>query len=214
MAKVTAPALSFGARGQIGKTMVYDVWKGRPYVRSYVIPGNPQSTEQTITRTSFSFLQAVYKLAPTLAVAPWTAYVKGKVLTERNAFTKFNLPILRPQADLADFVFSPGALGGPAPASVVTTPGNDQLSIAIAAPAVIPDGWTIQAGVAACIKDQDSHTPTEYEITADEDLTSTYTIVLTGLDAVLYQVGGWLRWTRPDGLTAYSPSIASSGTPT
>ena len=49
MAKVTAPLLSFGGLGTIGKVAVYSKWKGRPYVRQYVIPGNPKTAGQTLT---------------------------------------------------------------------------------------------------------------------------------------------------------------------
>jgi len=213
MPKTTAPLLSFDARGQIAKTQVYSSWKGRPYVRRYTVPSNPQSAEQTITRNAFSFLQAVYKLAPPLFTAPWEAYIKGKVLTSRNAFTKFNLPVLRGEADLANFVFSPGALGGLPPATLVITPGSGQLSCAITVPATVPTGWTVAAAIAACIEDQDPDTGVLTTITAGEDTTSTYTVVLTGLNATLYNVGAWLRWTRSDGQIAYSPAIWDTATP-
>jgi len=214
MPKVTAPLLSFDARGQIGKTQVYSSWKGRPYARRYTIPANPQSAEQTLTRNCFSFLQATYKLAPPLFTAAWESYIKGKVLTSRNAFTKFNLPVLRGEADLANFQFSPGSMGGLPPTSVVATPAADSLSVAITVPSVVPTGWTIQAAVAASIADQDPDTGVLTTIVAGEDLTAAYVIVLAGLDEVLHQVGAWLRWVRSDGIIAYSPAIVTTGTPT
>jgi len=214
MGKTTAPLLSFGASGQIAKTVVYSKWKGRGYARRHVVPANPQTTEQTLTRNNFSFLSSVWKVAPALFTAPWTLYARGKVLTDRNALVKFNLPVLRGEVDLANFVFSPGALGGLPPIAAVATPGVGQLSVAVTPPAVIPTDWTIAAAVVAVIADQDPQTGILYEITAGEDLTDPYAVVLTGLDAVLYQVGAWLRWTRPDGSIAYSPSIVTTGTPT
>lgn len=214
MAKLTAPLLSFGARGKVADTLVFANWKGREYARSYSIPANPQSAGQTLTRNTFSFLQAVYKLMPPDAVAPWDAYAVGKVLTGRNAFTKFNNGPLREQTDLANLVLSPGALGGLPPASVVATPGDDQLSIAVTAPAGTPTGWTISEAVAAVILDQDPQTDADYQVFAGSDATDPYTIVITGLTAALYRVYGWLVWTRPDGKLAYSPSVATTGTPT
>jgi len=212
MAKTTAPALSFGASGQIAKTLVYGSWKGRAYARRHVVPSNPQSAEQTITRNAFSFLQSVYKFAPTLMTDPWDAYARGQVMTARNAFTKFNLPDLRGEADLTNIVLSGGAYGGPPPASVVVTPGNDQLSMAIAAPAVLPQGWTIYSAIAAVIPDQDPDSGTLFTVTAGEDLTSAYVVLLTGLlNAQLYQVRCWLKWNRPDGTFAYSPDIGTTG---
>ena len=50
MAKLKAPLLSFGARGQIAKSAVYFPWKGVDAVREYVIPANPRSTAQVTQR--------------------------------------------------------------------------------------------------------------------------------------------------------------------
>jgi len=214
MPKTTAPLLSFDARGQIGKAQVYSSWKGRNYARRYTVPSNPQTSEQTITRNCFSFLQSVYKVAPPLFTAAWQAYVKGKVLTERNAFTKFNLPVLRGEADLTNFIFSPGALGGLPPASVTPTPGAGTLSLAITAPSVLPTDWTIQAAVGAAIRDQDPDTGVLFNIEAGEDLTAAYVVAFAGLAAADWAWGAWLRWVRPDGLIAYSPALTGISTVT
>jgi len=214
MAKTTAPLLSFGGSGQIGKTMVYGSWKGRSYVRRHVTPANPQSAEQTITRNAFSFLQSVYKYAPALVTDVWTAYATGLVMTARNGFTKFNLPVLRGEPDLANMVLSGGANGGPPPTNAVVTPGNNQLSVAVTAPTTVPTGWTLTSAVVAAIEDQDPDSGTLFTITAGEDTTDPYTVVLTGLNEQLYQVRAWLKWARPDGSVAYSPDFATTGTPT
>jgi len=215
MAKPTAPLLSFGASGQIGDAMVFSKWRGQPYVRQKVTPSNPQTAEQSLTRNAFSFLQAVYKVAPALVTDPWAAYATGKKLTDRNAFTKFNLPILRDAGTLDDFIGSPGALGGLPPTAAVSTPGNDQLSIAVTAPSVVPQGWTVYSAIAMAIREQDPDSGILYTITAGEDLTSAYVIVLTGLaDSVEYQYRAWLKWNRPDGSFAYSPSIGGQSTTT
>jgi len=207
MAKTTAPLLSFDARGQVGQTQVYSSWRGRKYVRRQVIPANPQTASQTLTRSAFSWLQGVYKNAPPLFTAPWEAYIVGKPLTARNALTKFNLPGLRSEVDLINFVFSPGALGGPAPASFAAVGGNDLITVDIVPPN-LPTGWTITKAIAACIPDQDPQSGTELVIIAGSDASDPYQVVLSGLQSVvLYQVGAWLEWLRPDGKTAYSPSL-------
>jgi len=215
VSKPTAPLLSMRAKGQIGKSIVFSKWRGRAYAREYVEPSNPQTVEQTHTRDCFTWLQRVYKTAPALFVEPWTRYASGKVLTDRNAFTKFNLGVLRDMADLDNFVFSPGAFGGLPPAAAVCTPGDDQLTIAVTAPTVIPTGWTIAAAVAACIRQQDPETGLLYTIVAVEDLTAAYSCVLTGLaSAAEYRWGAWLRWTRPDGKTAFSTALTDDDTTT
>jgi len=212
--KTTAPLLSFGASGQIAKTMVYASWKGRQYARRHVVPANPNSVDQQSTRNVFSFLQATYKLAPSLVTDVWKAYAKGIVMTDRNAFTKINLGDLRSGTDLSTMDMSPGALGGLPPTTQVVTPGSGSLSVAITAPTVLPQGWTIASAISAIIRGQDPHTGVLYNITALEDTTSPYTNAFTGLGAHQFEVFSWLKWNRPDGSIAYSPSIHVSGTST
>jgi len=214
MGKTTAPLLSFGASGQIAQTLVYSKWKGRGYARRYVIPSNPQTAEQSLTRNTFRWLSDVWKQAPADFTLAFNAYAQGKVMTGRNALVKFELPNLREETDLANFVFSPGALGGLPPASITVTPGADQLTVACTAPAVLPSGWTIARAIFGIIPDQDPQTDIDYIITTMEDASSAYSVVFTGLDEILYRAGAWFEWTRPDGKLAYSPSLQGADTPT
>ena len=50
MAKVTAPLMSFGARGKLADSLVYFPWKGINAVRQYVIPTNPKTALQITQR--------------------------------------------------------------------------------------------------------------------------------------------------------------------
>jgi len=54
MAKVRTPLLSFGARGQLAKTLVFTPWKGLDNVREYVVPANPNTADQVTQRSLFS----------------------------------------------------------------------------------------------------------------------------------------------------------------
>lgn len=213
MAQPTAPLLSFAASGQIAKTLVYSRWKGRPYVRRYVIPANPQSTAQTVTRNTFAWGNQVWKLAPTDFQAPWNAFASGQVLTGRNAFLSSVVSTLRGDTDLTDLVFSPGAKGGLAPDAVAVTPGVGTLTVDITEPS-LPTGWAIVAGYAAAIEDQDPATGTLFPITAGSDATTPFQVVLSGLNTNLYRVGAWFEFTKADGATAYGPSLQDSDTPT
>ena len=58
MAKLTGPLLSFGATGQIAKTMVVGTWRGIDYARQYVVPANPRTTAQQANRTRFALLRS------------------------------------------------------------------------------------------------------------------------------------------------------------
>lgn len=213
MAKTTAPLLSFDARGQIAKTQVYASWRGRSYVRRHVIPANPNTADQQLTRNAFTWLQSVYKFMPSLASAPWEAYVTGKPLTARNAYTKFNLPDLRSAVDLTTLVGSPGVLGGIPAATLTVTGGVATVTVAATAPTDIPTGWTLDGLVAAVIADQDPQSGIDFTMQAAEDLTVAYSIPFTVV-AGDYAGLGWLRWTRPDGRKAYSPSVTDIVTAT
>ena len=43
MVKLGGPALSLDASGTVGGILTFSKWKGRPYVRTRVIPSNPKS---------------------------------------------------------------------------------------------------------------------------------------------------------------------------
>ena len=214
MAKVTAPLLSFGASGAIAKTQVYSTWKGRPYVRRHVIPSNPNTVAQQLTRNVFSSSNAIWKIADTLLVSSWDRFADGQVLTGRNAFVSSFVKQLRGEVDLIKMVFSPGAKGGLAAVGMVLTPGVDQITVDLTEP-TLPSGWTIQAGIASAIFDQDPSSMTDFSTVTVEDVAAPYSIVLTGLTSVgLYQVGGWFRYAKPDGSIAYGPSLLAQDTPT
>lgn len=210
MAKATAPLLSFGASGQIAKTQVYSTWRGIPYVRRHVVPANPQTSSQMSTRNTFSFLQAIYKFAGPLFTSPWKAATLGQQLTDRNSFTKHNLPQLRGMTDLTGMLASPGNLGGLPAASVVGSGAAGHLVITATGPATAPDGWTLTSMTLSAILDQDPETGTDYSEMEFEDDTAPYSNDFTPVPAGTYRIFAWPKWTRPDGKIAYGPSIQAT----
>jgi hypothetical protein len=216
MPTTTAPLLSFDARGQIAKTQVYSSWKGQSYVRRYVVPANPRSTDQTTTRSVFTWLNNVWRIAPADFIAPWQEAIKSRRMIDRNLWIQQNLPVIRPGTDLTGMVFSPGAKGGPASA-ITVTPGNDQLTFAGVTPSPLPSGWTIVKMVGAAILQQDPHLDTDYEITVVSDATDPYSVVMTGLGNIsVYMAAGWWVYQRsanPADL-AYSAAVAAPYTTT
>lgn len=211
MAKPSGPLLSLGASGSLAKTLVFSKWKGRPYIRQHVVPGNPQSTAQTLTRDIFANLNQIWKNAGSLLISPWDRFAVGQVLTGRNAFIGQNVKAMRSEVDLAKMIFSPGAKGGLGPVSVVSTPGVGTLSLAITEPA-IPTGWAITRAAAAMIVDGTPEGITDFATIEGEDLTTPFVILLTGVAVTTYSVGAWLEWTKPDGSVAYGPSITQLDT--
>jgi len=91
MAKVTAPLLSFTARGQIAGTLVYFPWKGIDAVRSYVVPANPNSSAQQTQRGYFGD-----------AVDLWHSL--GLTADDRTAWNRYATTLPTPQSGFNAFV--------------------------------------------------------------------------------------------------------------
>lgn len=214
MAKTSGPLLSLGASGTIGGALTFSKWKGIGYARQRVIPANPNSTAQQLTRGVFSNASNIWKGAPSLFTAPWDRFAIGQPLTGRNAWMKEFVARLRGEADLTDMLFAPSAKGGTPLDSMVLVAGSEQIEVTPAAPTP-PTGWTLTSIIAAAILDDDPETMTDYTLTVVEELAPVTDIVLTGLTpSVLYRVGAWPKWEKPDGSIAYGQSISDSETPT
>ena len=214
MAKVTAPLLSLGSLGTIGKTIVFSKWKGRPYARQYVIPGNPQTAGQDLTRNTFGWANSVWKIGGSLLRAPWDRFAVGQVMAGRNAFMGRAVSDLRAQTDLLLMTFSPGAKGGLAPVSQVLVATSLTITATVTVPTG-PDGWSIEAVVGVAIRDQDPQSGVLFTTVEVEDTVATpYELAFTGLTAsVLYVCAAWIRWAKADGSIAYGASISGTETP-
>lgn len=210
MAKTTGALLSLGARGTIGKTLVFSGWRGVPYARQHVTPANPQSTAQTTTRDTFKNASSIWKGAPALLTAPWDRFAEGQKFTGRNAFMSEFVKRLRGDADLTDLLFATSAKGGTPLTSIALTPAALQITVDTVAPTP-PTGWTLDSMIAAAIVDDDPETMTDFTVVAGEDDVTQNQVVLAGLQAnTLYRVGAWTRWLRTDGTIAYGQSISDS----
>jgi len=86
MVKVTGPMLSFGASGTIGKTATFSNWKGRPYVRSRVIPANPKSVLQVSVRAMMKFLSQMWIGIGSTPQASWEDLAKAAQISPFNAY--------------------------------------------------------------------------------------------------------------------------------
>lgn len=219
MAKVTGPILSLRASGQIAKSQVYASWKGIAYARQHVIPANPNSTNQQAVRGVFGSMQDLWKRMGTIAQAPWTSFATGKPLTNRNALTSKNVAAMNGKTDRSLFVGSPGSGGGVAPTAVTAaaTATAGELAVTITAPAA-PAGWTLQAAQAFAMENTDPSKTVPSPIGEAENTTPTVsgdTIVnITGLvNTAEFVAAGWLKWMKPDGTTAYGPSLNGTATP-
>lgn len=205
-----------GAKGAIGQTMVTSSWRGVPYMRRYVVPANPQTTAQQTTRTTFSMLREMWKIAPSLARVPWDAFATGRPLLGLNAFVGENLRVLRGETDMNNFIGSPGARGGLPAESVTASAGTatGEVDVSFVTPTP-PNGWTLDSAIAIAFPDQDPSVGFGGPLVAGQDDASQSSVTLSGFaSGEALQVAGWLEWTKPNGDKAYSVGItdqASAG---
>jgi len=214
MAKITGALLSLGGSGTIAKTITFSKWKGRAYARQRVVPANPNSTAQALTRGVFSDASNIWKNAGALLIAPWNSFASGQVLTGRNAFMSSYVATLRAALDRELMIFSPGSKGGVAPVSVSAAAGVTSADVTIVPPTP-PTGWTVTSVTAVAIPNVAPDAGTDFATVAGSDLTDPYVVTLSGLTtAVEYVVGGFVVWAKPDGSVAYGPSLNDLVTPT
>lgn len=212
MAKLTGPMLSFGAKGAIGKTLVASKWRGVAYARQYTVPSNPQTTAQMQVRTTFALLREMWKLAPAQLQDAWNAFALGRPFTGMNKEVGENVRVLNGEADMSNYIASPGSGGGLVPLSfnAVTGAVAGTIDTTFTVPAA-PVGWILQKAVAIGFVDQDPSGIFQGTIAVGEDTLAPYAVTLTGLPAGESCICcGWLVWEKPDGKLAYSVSINDS----
>ena len=77
MAKLQGPLFSLDARGKIGNSLVYAIWKGINYCRKYIIPANPETAAQQTIRTYFTNAVAAYQSEDQATKDAWDTFVEG-----------------------------------------------------------------------------------------------------------------------------------------
>jgi len=86
MAKVTGPLFSVDARGKIADSIVFMGWRGLKTVRRYVIPANPRTSAQVITRGFFSTAVNLYHTLSSLDKAALRRSASGQPYSGFNLF--------------------------------------------------------------------------------------------------------------------------------
>lgn len=78
-------------RNKLGENVVFSMWKGRPYMRSYVKPANPETDGQTANRLHMAALVAVWqghiKVTPEVLTL-WNAAALSQLISGYNRFIK------------------------------------------------------------------------------------------------------------------------------
>lgn len=95
--------------GQLGKKIVAFTWKGIDVFRSYVIPTNPRSPDQTTQRNLFSTVVKIAQGCLTTVVHPyWKAFAIKQ--SNYNAFVSANMDVLSLPIDPSKLIMSKGSL--------------------------------------------------------------------------------------------------------
>ncbi len=213
MSKVRAPLLSWSAGGQIAKTQVYSTWKGRPYVRQYVIPANPNSPGQQLTRNTFKYLNRLWSYLPAGALGAWNLYGNNQRYTARNGWLSVNNGALREKMDLTDIIMSIGAGSGIIAQAMAVVGADAKATVTLTAPD-LPTGWVITKAWAMAVQSVNPQTSDVYQAVAASDDVAPYSVELNGLtNGVEYVVGGWFEYTKADGKKAYGISLQDTVTP-
>lgn len=90
MAKWTSPLFT-DIRNKLGNSVVFSMWKGRPYFRAYVIPANPNTNKQKAYRTLLANLVKRFQdvVATADEKAEWNATALEFLISGFNVFCKF-----------------------------------------------------------------------------------------------------------------------------
>ncbi len=91
MAKWKSPLFS-DIRNKLGENVVFSMWKGRPYMRSYVRPANPDSLKQRANRAQMANIVAMYQAnvkGDESIAAAWDVEALPQLISGYNIFTKY-----------------------------------------------------------------------------------------------------------------------------
>lgn len=108
MAKWTSPLFS-DIRNKLGDNVVFSMWKGRQYMRSYVKPANPQTDAQTANRAHHAAIVEMYQnnVKGTPAhVTAWNAEALAALISGFNRFVSYGRKITFGTVDLANATLS------------------------------------------------------------------------------------------------------------
>ena len=91
MAKWKSPLFS-DIRNKLGENVVFSMWKGRPYMREYVIPANPRSKAQTANRLHMAAIIELYQAnvkGTDAHKAAWNVAALPKTISGYNLFCQY-----------------------------------------------------------------------------------------------------------------------------
>lgn len=91
MAKLKGPLLSLEAAGSLGDSLIYQTWRGRPYVRKLTNPRQAPTVDQAAIRTVVAICSRVWSRMPETYRADWASYMPNAKITDLNKMVGFNI---------------------------------------------------------------------------------------------------------------------------
>ena len=91
MTRVTGPMFSLTASGTIGDVITYSNWKGLAYVRTRVIPANPETASQVSVRGTLTGGVSMWQTVacvPAASKTSWEVYASGTGMGGFNRYIK------------------------------------------------------------------------------------------------------------------------------
>jgi len=91
MAKWKSPLFS-DIRNKLGENVVFSMWKGRPYMREYVIPANPDTLAQQANRLHMAAIIEMYQSnvkGNAAHKAAWNVAALPKTISGYNLFCQY-----------------------------------------------------------------------------------------------------------------------------
>ena len=98
MARISFSPLVVAASGSVADT-VFAKWKGRPYIRSRVIPANPNTDKQAYQRQVMAAAVALYASLTDDLKTAWRTYGTAYSISGANAFSRKNAATAVPNGD-------------------------------------------------------------------------------------------------------------------
>lgn len=208
MARVTAPLFGLDASGTIAQALTYARWKGINYVRTRVIPANPNTADQQEVRGCFSTLSEMWKRMPQLARDPFEYAVRGVPMTPRNKHVQVNVAEIKGESDLDKLVMGVQS-GGAIP--FLTAPGVDGADGTITCTATEdtdPVGYTIASAVGVACLDGDPSPVLTVSSYVNQDVLTPFALIVDVPTDGDYQFAAWPIYTRT------SDGVLFAGLPT
>lgn len=103
MAKWKSPLFS-DIRNKLGENVVFSMWKGRPYMRSYVTPANPNSLKQQANRDQMRKIVEMYQAnvkGDESIAAAWDVEALPRLISGYNQFTQYGRKVTLGVLDLS-----------------------------------------------------------------------------------------------------------------